>query len=135
MQIFYHVTRDIDLPRAGRRSQPAPESGVCEACGRRLAPDAARAGAAGANGTSGLAFCGECRERMKASAHQIHFCDACGVSLPIGAVQGGEALAKDGRILCPACLRADSAVSRRLVLIVVLALAAAVSGIVLAQLL
>lgn len=138
MQIFYHATRDIDLPRAGRRSQPAPDGGGCAACGTALPADRAPpppGGTRGARGARELAICAECRARLAASAHPIHFCDACGVSLPFGAVQGGETLAKDGRMLCPACVRAEPSPSRRLLLALVLACAAAVLGIALANLL
>ena len=98
MQLFYHGTRDIELPTAARRAPAPSASRQCEACGRRLTDaDASETGA------QGLALCGECRGRLDRSAIQIHFCDACGVSVPLVAVQEGAALTADGRILCAAC--------------------------------
>lgn len=57
------------------------------------------------------------------------------MSLPLHDVQGGDALAKDGRILCPACLRAETSAGRRLLWTVIVALAAAAAGVALANLL
>jgi hypothetical protein len=98
MQLFYHGTRDIELPAASRAG-PAPlASRRCEACGRALTDQEASQ-----TGAQGLRFCAECRGRLDRSAIQIHFCDACGVSVPLVAVQEGSALTPDGRILCAAC--------------------------------
>jgi hypothetical protein len=97
MQLFYHGTRDIELPAATRRGPPPRASRQCEACGRRLTD------ADASEGGHGLAFCVDCRNRLDRSAIQIHFCDACGVSVPIDAVQAGAALSADGRILCLTC--------------------------------
>lgn len=51
----------------------------------------------------GLAFCAACRAQLDRSAVQIHFCDGCGESIPIRAVEEGLALTGDGRILCHKC--------------------------------
>jgi hypothetical protein len=51
---------------------------------------------------------------MDRSAIQIHFCDVCGVSVPLADVEVGRALSADGRILCPSC-RAARAPERALV--------------------
>jgi hypothetical protein len=121
MQLFYHGTRDIELPGAGRRGPPPAASRQCETCGRALSESEASNG-----GAQALALCGECRRRMDRSAIQIHFCDACGVSVPLEDVEEGRALAADGRILCPACRTAnppEGAVLPRVLWLVVLALA------------
>ncbi|MCE9636611.1 MAG: hypothetical protein K8T90_12975 [Planctomycetes bacterium] len=98
MQLFYHGTRDIELPTAGRGALPSAGSRQCEACGQPL-PGGDLSEATG----NRLAFCADCRKRVDRSAIQIHFCDACGVSVPLEAVEEGRALAPDGRILCVAC--------------------------------
>lgn len=101
MRIFYHVTRDIELPAPGRPSASEGPARTCEACG---GPILAPPGSEGSeSGTYGLSFCAGCRDRLDRSAIQIHFCDVCGVSVPLYAVQAGTALAGDGRILCVAC--------------------------------
>ena len=120
MQLFYHGTRDIELPTAGRRLDPAAAARHCEACGRTLADSDASEGSA-----NGLAFCADCRRRVDRSAIQIHFCDACGVSVPLEDVEEGNALAPDGRILCAAC-RAPRRADRRLPAWALVAAAAAV---------
>jgi len=121
MDLFYHVSRDIELPRTGRRIGFQIVARACEACGEELAANEPSVG-----GTYGLSFCAGCRERLDRSAIQIHFCDGCGVSVPLYAVEEGEALAGDGRILC---LRCRTPARRRwlwvvLVLTAVIALAA-----------
>ena len=128
MQLFYHGTRDIELPTAARRAPAPGVSRHCEACGKALsAEDASELGA------QGLAFCAECRGRLDRSAIQIHFCDACGISVPLGTVQGGSALTADGRILCPAC-RAPAPQPRRVVpWIVAACVVALIAGILLAR--
>ncbi len=121
MELFYHVTRDIELPRTGRRVALQPGPRACEACGKELRTDEPSEG-----GTYGLSFCTACRDRLDRSAIQIHFCDGCGVSIPLYAVEAGAALAGDGRILCVRC-RTPARRSRMwlvLVLAVALGLAA-----------
>jgi hypothetical protein len=98
MDLFYHAARDIELPRATRRHATQEVVRACEACGRQLEP-----GEPSEGGTMGLAFCAVCRARHDRSAIQIHFCDGCGVSVPLQAVEEGSALAGDGRILCQRC--------------------------------
>jgi len=107
MQLFYHSTRDIELPTASRRAPALAVSRRCEACGRGLTDRESSE-----TGAHGLAFCDDCRHRLDRSAIQIHFCDACGVSVPLVAVQQGAALTPDGRILCLAC-RVPQAEPRR----------------------
>jgi hypothetical protein len=98
MELFYHVSRDIELPRTGRRVTFHAGTRACEACGAEL-----EIGARSEGGTYGLSFCADCRDRLDRSAIQIHFCDGCGVSIPLYAVEEGAALAGDGRILCLRC--------------------------------
>lgn len=98
MDLFYHASRDIELPRSGQRAPFQPGPRACEACGAQL-----EGGEPSEGGTYGLAFCAGCRDRLDRSAIQIHFCDGCGVSIPLYAVEGGAALAGDGRILCLRC--------------------------------
>ena len=98
MDLFYHASRDIELPRSSRRAAAERSARACEACGHELEP-----GEPSEGGTFGLAFCAECRARLDRSAIQIHFCDGCGVSVPIQAVEEGSALTGDGRILCAKC--------------------------------
>jgi hypothetical protein len=122
MDLFYHAARDIELPRSTRRTTAERAVRACEACGHELEP-----GEPSEGGAFGLAFCADCREHLDRSAIQIHFCDGCGVSVPIYAVEEGTALAGDGRILCLKC-RAQSPRRRRLVTAVILAIAALVVG-------
>lgn len=117
MQLFYHGTRDIELPASSRRAPAPVASRRCEACGRGLTD-----GDASETGAHGLAFCADCRGRLDRSAIQIHFCDACGVSVPLGSVQEGTALTPEGRILCHAC-RTPAPGARRAVPWLVLLLA------------
>jgi hypothetical protein len=98
MDLFYHASRDIELPRTGRRVAFQLGARACEACGEELEADEPSEG-----GTYGLSFCAGCRDRLDRSAIQIHFCDGCGVSVPLYAVEEGDALAGDGRILCVRC--------------------------------
>ncbi len=98
MDLFYHVSRDIELPRAGRRIAFQIGARACEACGEELEANEPSEG-----GTYGLSFCAGCRDRLDRSAIQIHFCDGCGVSVPLYAVEEGDALVGDGRILCVRC--------------------------------
>ncbi len=98
MELFYHASRDIELPRTGCRLAFHVGARACEACGAEL-----EAGARSEGGTYGLTFCADCRDRLDRSAIQIHFCDDCGVSVPLYAVEEGAALAGDGRILCLRC--------------------------------
>lgn len=98
MRIFYHATRDIELPAPGRAPRADRPARACEACGGPIP-----AGDGSETGTYGLSFCPACRDRLDRSAIQIHFCDGCGVSVPLYAVEAGTALAGDGRILCLAC--------------------------------
>ena len=98
MDLFYHASRDIELPRTSRRAAAERSVRACEACGHELEP-----GEPSEGGTFGLAFCADCRARLDNSAIQIHFCDGCGVSVPLYAVEEGSALAGDGRILCLKC--------------------------------
>ena len=98
MELFYHVSRDIELPRATHRVRRAQHSRRCEACDAEL-----EGGEPSEGGTYGLTFCADCRARLDRSAIQIHFCDGCGGSVPRYAVEGGSALEGDGRILCDAC--------------------------------
>jgi hypothetical protein len=126
MDLFYHASRDIELPRSTRRS--AAERGVrsCEACGHELEP-----GDPSEGGTIGLAFCADCRARLDRSAIQIHFCDGCGESVPISAVEEGSAITGEGRILCAKC-RAPAPRGDRRVLLVALAAGALGVGVALA---
>ena len=98
MDLFYHASRDIELPRSSRRSSSERAVRACEACGHELEP-----GEPSEGGTMGLAFCADCRAQLDRSAVQIHFCDGCGESVPIHAVEEGSALTGDGRILCLKC--------------------------------
>jgi len=98
MDLFYHVSRDIELPRAARRVAFQMGTRACEACGEELEANEPSEG-----GTYGLSFCTGCRDRLDRSAIQIHFCDGCGVSVPLYSVEEGDALAGDGRILCLRC--------------------------------
>ncbi len=123
MELFYHVTRDIELPRPTAGARVAPGARACEACGGQLDSDPE------ATGGYGLSFCAECRERLDRSAIQIHFCDECGVSVPRYAIEHGQALAGDGRIVCGHC-RATVGQRRRLrVLLAVAVLAALALGV------
>ena len=126
MDLFYHAARDIELPRSTRRPTSARAARACEACGHELEP-----GEPSEGGTFGLAFCADCRARLDRSAIQIHFCDGCGVSVPIYAVEEGSALTGDGRILCLKC-RAPAPRRRRTLLVLLLVLAAAAFGVGLA---
>ena len=128
MQLFYHGKRDIELPAATRRGPPPRASRQCEACGRKLSD------AEASEGGQGLAFCGDCRSRLDRSAIQIHFCDACGVSVPLDAVQAGAAITPDGRILCLACRAPQRARRPAVPWAVILAAAALVAGALLAWL-
>jgi hypothetical protein len=125
MELFYHATRDIEPPRASDavRSQPGPRA--CEACGAELASG----GVGEEPGTYGLAFCADCRARLDRSAIQIHFCDGCGISLPLYAVEGGSALAGDGRILCVKCRTRPPARRRVAVILGLVAAVALVLGV------
>lgn len=123
MDLFYHASRDIELPRSTRRVAADRAPRACEGCGHELEP-----GEPSEGGTFGLAFCAQCRANLDRSAIQIHFCDGCGVSVPIYAVEEGSALTGDGRILCLRCRVATRPRSRRLVL-VLLALAALAAGV------
>lgn len=125
MELFYHVGRDIELPRAGRRVAFQPGPRACEACGAEL-----EAGARSEGGTYGLAFCADCRDRLDRSAIQIHFCDACGVSIPLYSVEEGAALAGDGRILCLRCRTPSRRRSVGWVLLITALVAAAVGAVV-----
>jgi hypothetical protein len=98
MELFYHVSRDIELPRATHRVRAFATPRRCEACDAEL-----EGGEPSEGGTYGLTFCADCRARLDRSAIQIHFCDGCGVSVSRYAVEGGAALEGDGRILCDAC--------------------------------
>ena len=124
MELFYHASRDIELPRSSRRSRFQPGARACEACGAELA-GAEQSEA----GTYGLTFCADCHARLDRSAIQIHFCDSCSVSIPLYAVEGGSALVGDGRILCLACRGGGSrdVRMRRLLLVAVAALALGLS--------
>lgn len=126
MDLFYHASRDIELPRSTRRAAAERALRACEGCGRELEP-----GEPSEGGTFGLAFCAPCRANLDRSAIQIHFCDGCGVSVPIYAVEEGSALTGDGRILCLRC-RARSPRRSRALLIVSVALAALAAGIAIA---
>ena len=119
MELFYHASRDIELPRSSRRVRFQPGARACEACGAEL-----EGGERSAAGTYGLIFCAQCRARLDRSAIQIHFCDECGISVPLYAVEGGSALVGDGRILCLPCRSRESKDLRvrRLALIAVAAL-------------
>jgi hypothetical protein len=128
MDLFYHVSRDIELPRAGRRVALQIGTRACEACGEELEANEPSEG-----GTYGLSFCAGCRDRLDRSAIQIHFCDGCGVSVPLYAVEEGDALAGDGRILCLRCRSPNR--SRRLwLLLIVTAILALLAGATLAVL-
>ena len=122
MELFYHASRDIEVPRTGRRVTVAAGPRACEACGAELTGAEPSEG-----GTYGLDFCAECRDRLDRSAFQIHFCDACGVSIPLYLVEEGAALAGDGRILCVRC-RTPADAWPRWVLFALAALLAAVAG-------
>ena len=98
MDLFYHASRDIELPRTSRRAAAERVVRACEACGRTLDP-----GEPSEGGTFGMAFCADCRAQLDRTAVQIHFCDGCGVSVPIQSVEEGSALTADGRILCTRC--------------------------------
>ena len=125
MDLFYHASRDIELPRSSRRSSGERAVRACEACGHEL-----EAGEPSEGGTFGLAFCADCRARLDRSAIQIHFCDGCGVSVPINAVEEGSALTGDGRILCQKCRAPAPPPSGRLLVLV--GVAALVAGVALA---
>jgi len=126
MDLFYHASRDIELPRTSRRAAAERAVRACEACGHELEP-----GEPSEGGTFGLAFCADCRARLDRSAIQIHFCDGCGVSVPLYAVEQGTALTGDGRILCLKC-RAPEPVTRSPLVLVFLGVAALALGIGLA---
>lgn len=128
MELFYHATREIEPPRAARRLGAPVGGRHCEACGKELSDaEAPRPG------RYALAFCRECRERVDRSAVQVHFCDACHVSVPLSEVQQGVALSREGRIHCERCRRRER-MGRWLRLLVVAAvlLLAAVLGLLLA---
>ncbi len=129
MELFYHASRDIELPRSGRRVRFQPGPRACEACGAQL-----EGGEPSEGGTYGLSFCNECRDSLDRSAIQIHFCDGCGVSIPLYAVEGGAALAGDGRILCLPC-RAPERPRQTLWWLVFTAAAALLAGLAAALLL
>jgi len=99
---------------------------ACEACGHEL-----EAGEPSEGGTFGLAFCADCRARLDRSAIQIHFCDGCGVSVPLYAVEQGTAITGDGRILCLKC-RAPAPASQSPLVLLFLGVAALALGIGLA---
>lgn len=124
MDLFYHASRDIELPRSTRRSAADRSARACEACGHELEP-----GEPSEGGTLGLAFCADCRARLDRSAIQIHFCDGCGESVPIHAVEEGTAITGDGRILCVECRARSRAPGIRpgIVVAAVLALALGVA--------
>jgi hypothetical protein len=124
MDLFYHASRDIELPRSSRRSAAERSVRACEACGNELEP-----GEPSEGGAFGLAFCAACRAQLDRSAVQIHFCDGCGVSVPIQAVEEGSALTGDGRILCARC-RAPRPRRANRTLLAVVALAALAAGVV-----
>jgi hypothetical protein len=128
MDLFYHASRDIELPRASRGSAVERSVRACEACGHELEP-----GEPSEGGTFGLAFCADCRARLDRSAIQIHFCDGCGVSVPMYAVEEGSALTGDGRILCLKC-RAVPPRGRRTLLVLLVVGGALIVGIGLALL-
>lgn len=128
MDLFYHASRDIELPRSWRRSAAERQVRACEACGHELEP-----GEPSEGGAFGLAFCADCRAKLDRSAVQIHFCDGCGVSVPTQAVEAGSALTADGRILCDAC-RAPAPRRDLRPLVVALVLASLAAGIGLAVL-
>jgi len=123
MDLFYHVSRDIELPRSTRRTARDRAVRACEACGHELEP-----GEPSEGGTFGLAFCADCRARLDRSAIQVHFCDGCGASVPIYAVEEGSALTGDGRILCLKC-RAPRPSGRRAAFYAAVTLAALVLGV------
>jgi hypothetical protein len=125
MDLFYHASRDIELPRAAPRPRAEGAARACEACGREL-----EAAEPSEGGTYGLAFCTQCRARLDRSAIQIHFCDGCGVSVPLYAVEQGTALLGDGRILCLKC-RAPAPPLRRSLAVLAAAVAALIGGVVL----
>lgn len=125
MDLFYHTSRDIELPRATRRTAVEGSVRACEACGAELEP-----GDPSEGGTFGLAFCATCRARLDRSAIQIHFCDGCGVSVPIYAVEEGSALTGDGRILCLKCRAPAPRGDRRVFLILVAAAVATAAGVI-----
>lgn len=126
MDLFYHASRDIELPRTSRRAAAERAVRACEACGHELEP-----GEPSEGGTFGLAFCAECRARLDQSAIQIHFCDKCGVSVPLYAVEQGTALTGDGRILCLTC-RAPAPTAQNPLVLLFLGIAALALGIGLA---
>lgn len=125
MELFYHVSRDIELPRARHRVRRTTQTRRCEACDAEL-----EGGEPSEGGTYGLTFCADCRARLDRSAIQIHFCDGCGGSVPRYAVEGGSALEGDGRILCDACqLPSGSARGQRPVILAVAAVLALALGV------
>lgn len=126
MDLFYHASRDIELPRTSRRAAAERAVRACEACGHEL-----EAGEPSEGGTFGLAFCADCRARLDRSAIQIHFCDGCGVSVPLYAVEQGTAITGDGRILCLKC-RAPAPSSQSPLVLAFLGVAALALGIGLA---
>ena len=126
MDLFYHASRDIELPRTSRRAAAERVARACEACGHELEP-----GEPSEGGTFGLAFCADCRARLDRSAIQIHFCDGCGVSVPLYAVEQGTAITGDGRILCLKC-RAPRPTAANPLVLVFLGVAALALGIGLA---
>jgi hypothetical protein len=123
MDLFYHASRDIELPRTTRGAATPRAVRACEACGHEL-----EAGEPSEGGTFGLAFCADCRARLDRSAIQIHFCDGCGVSVPMYAVEEGSALTGDGRILCLKC-RAQPTQGRRRAVLLVVGVASLVAGV------
>jgi len=127
MDLFYHTSRDIELPRATRRAVAERSVRACEACGHELEP-----GDPSEGGTFGLAFCASCRARLDRSAIQIHFCDGCGVSVPIYAVEEGSALTGDGRILCLKCRAPAPRSDSRVLFVLVAAAVATAVGVALA---
>jgi hypothetical protein len=62
MELFYHVSRDIELPRATHRVRRALHSRRCEACDAEL-----EGGEPSEGGTYGLTFCADCRARLDRS--------------------------------------------------------------------
>ena len=129
MQLFYHGTRDIELPAAGRRGPPTAVSRHCEACGRELTRFDASESAGAA-----LAFCQDCRHRLDNTATRTHFCDRCEVAVPIEDVEQGRALAAAGRILCRGCRAPRPAAPRILPWGLFLAAAALAAGVLAALL-
>src|SRR6185295_4611781 len=115
--------------RSSRRTTADRAMRACEACGHEL-----EAGEPSEGGTFGLAFCADCRARLDRSAIQIHFCDGCGVSVPMYAVEEGSALTGDGRILCLKC-RAQPTRGRRSLVVGAIVALSLVAGVVAALLL